>query len=135
MLRYLLLFDNIIMKLEEEQKEEEAPDVKRQCIEPVEPPSNPEPWKSSTFYRLYLNPATSRLETPTDLKTFKRRFHLTYPSFTDLMAQIRRENWFPEETGDAVYLELLVLGSLRYLSRNSCCFDELEDLTGIKLAS
>jgi hypothetical protein len=69
-------------------------------------------------------------------KKFRRRFRMPMKNFREIMALIREEKWFPTyEMKDAlgkegVPLDLLVLGSLRYLGRG-WTFDDLEESTGI----
>jgi hypothetical protein len=77
-----------------------------------------------------MDPPTRRGE------KFRRRFRMPMKNFTEIMALIREEKWFPtfekkNALGDVgVPLDLLVLGSLRYLGRE-WTFDHLEESTGI----
>lgn len=94
--------------------------------------------RQSNWYKCYvgdrhvlcLNPAKKRG------RKFRRRFRMPMTSFLGLMKTIREEIWFPEsEKVNALGqvglpLELLVLGSLRYLGRG-WTFDDLEEATGI----
>lgn len=94
--------------------------------------------RHSNWYKCYvgekhvlcLNPSKKRG------RKFRRRFRMTMTSFLGFIKIIREENWFPEcEKRNAlgqigIPLELLVLGSLRYLGRG-WTFDDLEEATGI----
>lgn len=70
-------------------------------------------------------------------KQFRQRFRCPRSFFINLVNRARTENWFPERfekpdcTGKGGHpLELLILGSLRYLGRG-WTFDDLEESTGI----
>ena len=66
--------------------------------------------------------------------TFRRRFRMPYDSFISLVKEAREDNWFPDyENCNALGqkgapLEILMLGSLRYLGRG-WTFDDLFEAT------
>ena len=66
----------------------------------------------------------------------RRRFCLPDHSFLDFVEEAREGDWFPRWSGTdaagkkASPLELLILGSFRYLGRGFT-FDDLEEATGI----
>jgi hypothetical protein len=90
----------------------------------------------STWYQMYIEkPSRSRRF----LKIFRRRFRLPYEQFLQLAEEARESNWFPRWTRDGAAdaagvgsspVELLLLGSLRYLGRG-WTFDDLEETTSI----
>jgi hypothetical protein len=89
--------------------------------------------KLSSWYKYYVaRDVTSKKA----LKKFRRRFRLPFRVFRRFIDDARREGWFPKtEQRDAVGregtpLELLVLGSLRYLGRG-WTFDDIEESTGV----
>jgi hypothetical protein len=67
---------------------------------------------------------------------FRRRFRLPYESYLQFVEDAREQNWFPKWskrtlTGENCSpLELLILGSLRYLGRGFT-FDDCEESTAI----
>jgi len=67
---------------------------------------------------------------------FRRRFRLPYESFLQFVEDAREHNWFPrwskrnQNGDDCSPLELLILGSLRYLGRG-LTFDDCEESTAI----
>lgn len=67
---------------------------------------------------------------------FRRRFRIPWRNYRELVAEAREKKWFPNcEKPDAVGrygapLDLLILGSLRYLGRG-WTFDDLQEATGI----
>jgi hypothetical protein len=99
---------------------------------------NPSKSRESIWYKEYVLNTSGKLFAPNSRKAlkFRRRFRLPYASFNELMVDIRAENWFPNNevcdcTGKlGVPIDLLVLGSLRYLGRG-WTFDDLEEATGI----
>ena len=99
---------------------------------------SPSKSRESTWYKEYvLNTGGKSFTTDSRRgNKFRRRFRLPYLNFNELMVEIRRDNWFPKnDVCDCrgvmgVPLELLVLGSLRYLGRG-WTFDDLEEATGI----
>ena len=91
--------------------------------------------KDSTWYKVYIlsnNCSTIKK----NKRKFRRRFRMPHHSFKSLVKLCRDNNWFPKvEKPDAVGqvgapLELLILGSLRYLGRG-WTFDDLEEATNI----
>jgi hypothetical protein len=94
--------------------------------------------RSSTWFKDYVLNIDGKLnnEASRKAKKFRRRFRLPYASFLKLIAEIRTDNWFPlAENNNAVGqvgvpLELLVLGTLRYMGRG-WTFDDLEESSGI----
>lgn len=94
--------------------------------------------RESTWYKDYVLNASGHSFAVDSRRgsKFRRRFRLPFGSFNDLMVQIREEKWFPNNDKCdcrgvlGVPLELLVLGSLRYLGRG-WTFDDLEEATGI----
>ena len=99
---------------------------------------SPSKSRQSTWYKEYVLNVSGKSFTTDSRKAikFRRRFRLPFSSFNDLMADIRAEKWFPNnEVCDCrgvlgVPIDLLVLGSLRYLGRG-WTFDDLEEATGI----
>ena len=69
-------------------------------------------------------------------KKFRNRFRLPYPSYKDLLHQIKSDNRFERWCGHKrngkklSSVELLLLGSLRYLGRG-LTFDDIEEQTAI----
>jgi hypothetical protein len=70
------------------------------------------------------------------LSKFRARFRLPYDSFVEFVQEAKNEMWFPRWMGcdatgkPASPVELLILGSLRYLGRG-CTFDDSEEHTAI----
>lgn len=99
---------------------------------------DPKVSRESNWYNAYVGPRSELCMNPLKKrgKKFRRRFRMPMKSFKELMIEIRQDNWFPtyekkNALGDiGVPLDLLVLGSLRYLGRG-WTFDDLEDVTGI----
>ena len=95
---------------------------------------DPDPWKSKWYLDYVISNQYSRNKKLK--KKFRRRFRMPRNNFLDLVKMAREENWFPEEekpdaTGrKGSPLELLMLGSLRYLGRG-WTFDDLEEATDI----
>ena len=92
----------------------------------------------SCWYRLYVSRDPMTV-TKSFLAKFRRRFHLPNQEFLNLVEDARTGNWFPpwskEEAIDAfgrpsLPLELMILGSLRFLGRG-WTFDDLSEATGI----
>ena len=69
-------------------------------------------------------------------RKFRRRFRMPYESFLQFVEDAKEGNWFPRWMGtdctgkDASPLELLILGSLRYIGRGFT-FDDCEESTAI----
>ena len=92
------------------------------------------PPTESMWYQLYVScPQTGdkRFETK-----FRRRFRVPYQSFLELVEDAYANDWFPRwtrrrrEGKKQAPLELLLLGSLRYLGRGFT-FDDCEECTAI----
>ena len=89
--------------------------------------------KESNWYREYVLNTSGNLFSVDNRKAIK--FRLPFSSFTEVMVDIRRDKWFPNnEVCDCrgimgVPVDLLVFGSLRYLGRG-WTFDDLEEATG-----
>lgn len=89
----------------------------------------------SYWYKHYV--ASEECHTiPREAKKFRRRFRMPWSSYRAIIQEARAKSWFPHcEKPDALGkvgapLDLLVLGSLRYLGRG-WTFDDLEEATGI----
>ena len=67
---------------------------------------------------------------------FRRRFRLPFDTYVALVEDAQNANWFPRWPGgkcvgkDASPIELLVLGSLRYIGRGFT-FDDCEECTAV----
>ena len=82
----------------------------------------------SNWYILYVSNAP---KTRAFYAKFRCRFRLPYNSFISFVAEARSKNWFPRWTKiTSSPLELMMLGSLRYLGRG-WTFDDIEESTGI----
>jgi len=88
----------------------------------------------STWYILYVS--NPNLECRRFQHKFRRRFRMPYSSFIQLVCDARSGNWFPSWMGSSCVnktaspLELMILGSLRYLGRG-WTFDDCEEATAI----
>jgi hypothetical protein len=96
---------------------------------------DPEIARNSPWYRAYvLSDQYGRGRRK--IKKFRSRFRMPLHCVRNLITRVRDENWFPRyENVNAlgqigVPLDLLILGSLRYLGRG-WTFDCLEEVTGI----
>ena len=84
----------------------------------------------------YLAYALGEPECPKLRQKFRRRFRMPYNEFTLLLQRVKQAHEFQrwqrkDATGkDSSPIELLLLGSLRYLGRG-IMFDDLEELTAI----
>ena len=91
-----------------------------------------DPKKSNWWYNYVVQMPRSKKQ----IKKFRRRFGISHKKWLSVMRWIREGNWFPkEEKPDAIGfpgspIELLVLGSLRYM-RRGWTFDDLEEATFI----
>ena len=98
----------------------------------------PMTWKDSSWYTLYVNPENieRNLQNKLFREKFRRRFRMPYESYTDLAVQLKDSSMFQRWTGmdacgtHASPVELLLLGSLRYLGRG-WTFDDIEESTVI----
>ena len=78
---------------------------------------------NSSWYYNYVSNSDNYLKKAKIRVSFRRRFRMPHPAFVNFMSLIRYEDMFPTyENCNAlgqirVPLELLVLGSLRYLGR------------------
>ena len=95
--------------------------------------------KKSKWYLDYV--LSNKYEIIPRLKRkFRNRFRLPREKFRELVTMAVENNWFPtygkkDATGkEGVPLELLILGSLRYLGRG-WTFDDLEEATNIGLTT
>jgi len=95
--------------------------------------------EESGWYRAYVN---HFLLGEADLfmaKKFRNRFRLQYPSYKDLLRQIKSDNRFECWCGHKcngkklLPIELLLLGLLRYLGRG-WTFDDIEEQTAISVS-
>lgn len=94
----------------------------------------------SVFYKKYILPAQQHNSPFKDqncfmYKQFRKRFHVPYELFEEIVADVKRINRIPDDKKDAtgqesVILPLLVLGSLRVLA-TGCTFDAIEELTNV----
>ena len=88
----------------------------------------------STWYTQYID--CPQVNDSRFLSKFRYRFRLPYDSFVEFVQVAKNENWFPRWMGcdatgkPASPVELLILGSLRYLGRG-CTFDDTEESTAI----
>jgi DDE superfamily endonuclease len=103
------------------------------CVVPMEP-------TDSMWYKIYVLPLNCHL--PKWRKKFRLRFRLPYESYLELLTMIKEH---ADEEGELTFgrwqredatrhpsspIELLLLGSLRYLGRG-LTFDDIEDYTCI----
>ena len=92
-----------------------------------------DPRNTQWYFKYVLSPDVNN---GNFLKKFRRRFRLPYNCFKDLVEKCERSGYFDRwMSADAIGrpsspLELMVLGSLRYLGRG-LMFDDLEDYTSI----
>ncbi len=88
----------------------------------------------STWYILYVS--NPNIECKLFQKKFRRRFRMPHSSFVQLVVDARSGNWFPTWMRSSCVnkpsspLELMILGSLRYLGRG-WTFDDCEEATAI----
>ena len=88
----------------------------------------------SAWYLLYV--IGPDLEDPKFHSTFRDRFRLPYHCYRQLVDEAKERDWFPRWSGidccgsPATPLDLLVLGSLRYLGRG-WTFDDLVETTAV----
>lgn len=91
-----------------------------------------EPWESH-WYVMYV--AAPELD-ERFLHKFRRRFRLPYDYYLQLVEEAKEKVWFPRWSGtdatgrSASPIELLLLGSLRYLGRG-WTFDDIEEATAV----
>jgi hypothetical protein len=96
---------------------------------------DPEAALNSEWYNRYLK-ESRHPKNKKHFKKFRRRFRMPFNSYKALVFEARSNNWFPEfEKCNAlgqrgVPLDILILGSLRYLGRG-WTFDDLHDATGV----
>ena len=70
------------------------------------------------------------------LKTFKKRFNMTFVTFQDLVKKAKDNEWFPDYEKDYTFgqknvsLDILILTSVRFMGRGGEV-DELADLAGV----
>ena len=101
---------------------------KRRVFRPARDP------KKSLWWDLYIE---SPELTPIFKKEFRNAFRMPYDSFLLLVKDAKHENWFPREKSvnsagrPSSPLELLILGSLRYLGRGFT-FSGLWDVTFVR---
>jgi hypothetical protein len=88
----------------------------------------------TTWYKCYVKVPVRTKEFEA---LFRSRFRLPYDSFLELVKDAKDGKWFPrwdnnllKGTNKSSPLELLLLGSLRYLGRG-WTFDDLEEVTAI----
>ena len=97
---------------------------------------DPEKARTSGWYRDYVMNQSKFINKSKYAIKFRRRFRMPMIVFQNFMRKIRSENWFPHaEAVNAIGqigipLEILVLGSLRYIGRG-WTFDDLEESTGV----
>lgn len=97
---------------------------------------DPDKARTSGWYRDYVLNQAKWINKPKYAIKFRRRFRMPMIVFQNFMLKIRSENWFPHaEAVNAIGqigipLEILVLGSLRYIGRG-WTFDDLEESTGV----
>ena len=92
------------------------------------------PPTQSMWYILYVSAAN--VECKRFQHKFRRRFRMPYATFLELVMDAKAGNWFPSWMGcncagkKSSPIELMILGSLRYLGRG-WTFDDLEEATAI----
>ena len=91
--------------------------------------------EDSWWYTLYIS--CPMLDNPNFHKKFRRRFRLPYEQYLQLVEDAITGGWFPRWTKPVSYkgrptspVELLMLGSLRYLGRGFT-FDDCEESTAV----
>lgn len=88
----------------------------------------------SMWYIIYVDAAN--VECKRFQYKFRRCFRMPYATFLELIADAKAGNWFPSWMGcncagkQSSPLELMILGSLRYLGRG-WTFDDLEEATAV----
>lgn len=111
----------------------EEPILKAKRIRVTEPYDH-EKHRNSNWYKLYVQKL--HLASSKEGAKYRRRFRMPQYKVKELVARMRSEKWFPHaEKPNAcgikgIDLEILVLGSLRYLGRG-WTFDDLEESTGV----
>lgn len=85
--------------------------------------------KDSWWYSLYVS--CPMLDDDRFHTKFRRRFRLPYQQYLELVEDAVNEDWFPRwSSNKSSPVELLILGSLRYLGRGFT-FDDCEENTAI----
>ena len=98
-------------------------------------PYDPERWRCSNWYKSYIE-SDKCLSNTKWMRFFRGRFRMPCRSFRELVAEARTENWFPKREKETclgkpgISLDLLMLGSLRYLGRG-WTFDDIQESTGV----
>ena len=93
------------------------------------------PPTQSMWYILYVGGAAN-VECKRFQNKFRRRFRMPYATFLELVSDAKAGNWFPSWMGcncagkQSSPIELMILGSLRYLGRG-WTFDDLEEATAV----
>jgi hypothetical protein len=88
----------------------------------------------STWYSLYI--LCPQIHNPKFHSLFRRRFRLPYDSYLGLLGYVKNHDLFQRwQSSDATTqksspIELMLLGSLRYLGRG-WTFDDLDEITGV----
>ena len=92
----------------------------------------PCPPEHSPWYLQFLSAGTETLQSKRSLKKFRQQFRLPYESYWKLLDLIlaHPKHFKRHMGGNSKPIELLLLGTLRYLGRG-WMFDDLEGTTGI----
>ena len=138
-------FDSYLLSRSKRRREEEddEDDVNDEDDKPKKRPFrsrnyagyDPNDALNSEWYRRYVSEAQSP-RNKKHLSKFRRRFRMPYINFVNLVKEARDGNWFPSyEKCNAlgqkgIPLEILILGSLRYLGRG-WTFDDISESTGV----
>jgi len=106
-------------------------EVKRKCV------YGPSKWQESLWYEDYVLSDKCKDRTSRAGKLFRRRFRMPWETYKTLVKEMRDDDWFAGKVGGqtalglpGIPLELLVLGSLRYLGRG-WTFDDVAEATGV----
>ena len=92
--------------------------------------------EESGWYRAYVNNFLLDEADSFMAKNFRNRFHMPYPSYMELLDQMKSDNRFKRWWGNksnrkkSSPVELLLLGLLRYLG-HGWTFDDIEEQTAI----
>lgn len=119
--------------LDERDQGEEVISKKRKFAHRINFGYDPQNALDSLWFKLYVKEPEVQ-HSPKFYKLFRRRFRMPYQSYRDLVAESREENWFPQyEKYNAIGqigipLDILILGSLRYLGRG-WTFDDIYEAT------
>jgi hypothetical protein len=99
---------------------------------------DPENCENSLWYKLYVSSDSCKGKKSKKAKTFRRRFRMYWEDYRELVNEIRTNDYFAGKGWGkknalgqpGVSIDLLVLGSLRYLGRG-WTFDDIQESTYI----